>query len=132
MPMHELHHTLENLYIGYGMEQPDVHARLDQFAKVLQSNHRLFFHDFRAVMYFYEVEQDIYRCWSAWAHLILDNISMMEGVGKSRCVAKFLQLVQDGVLPEFTTEQLPPKVLPYFDDDGYDWNEDYSDFVVRL
>lgn len=132
MPAHEIHLNLENIYLGYGSEQPDVHDKLDMFAKAMQSNHRSLLHDFRAVMYWWEEEKNIIKCWSAWAHIVLDSISMLPEVGKSRCIAKFLQMVMDGELPSYDPEALPPKILPYFPDDGFNWQEENMIYVKEV
>jgi hypothetical protein len=132
MPAHEVHTNLETIYIGYDLTQPDVHAKLDMFAKDLQSNHRALLHDFRSVMYYWEAEQNVTKCWSAWAHIILDSISMLEGVGKGKCIGKFMELVVTGQLPAFDPEALPPRIAAYFPDEKFNWSEECLPYVKEV
>lgn len=127
MPAHELHRNLDVLYIGE--EFPEVHATLDMFAGLMQSNHRAMLHDFGAVMYFWERERDVRKTWSAFAHIILDKISME--VGKNRCLATFIERLYTGSIPAFDVDHLPPKHPHYFGDDERNyWNDDDAQYVV--
>jgi len=47
MPDHKLHLLVDHLVLGRGY--PEVHKFLDQFQPVLQSNHRMYLHDKKAV-----------------------------------------------------------------------------------
>jgi len=73
MPDHKLHLVVDHLVLGRGY--PEVHKFLDQFQPVLQSNHRMYLHDKKAVELVWQATGDYGTTNSAILHIILDNMS---------------------------------------------------------
>jgi hypothetical protein len=93
--------------IMIGRKYPRVHKALDALQGLLQSGHREFMHDYAAVLQIYKQTGDLKQAWSAYYHVILDNLS--DSFGKDECIARLLLYVEKGQIPRFSERNFPPK-----------------------
>lgn len=93
MPDHKIHITLDELLFGVGTYFPEVHKFLDSMQPVLQSNHRMFYHDIDTVKY---VATTMGRNAgiSALFHILLDEVSTE--VGQEHAIAELLNRIRTG------------------------------------
>lgn len=110
MPDHFSHLNVDKILLG--QQYPDVHKSLDSMQSLLQSNHREWFHDYSSILKIYEITEDIKAAWSAFYHIVLDNIS--DSVGKASCIAELLYLIQQHEIPSYSEDILPPYLEEFF------------------
>ena len=123
MPTHETHENIDQIFMGIGNQQPDVHEMLDSLSTLLQSNHREVFHDWRTVEMMWLNTRDIKKTWSAFYHVILDALSMPNMVGRNSCVAVMVDRRDDGTMPIFDPEEFPPRLGEFFGGGEVNWED---------
>jgi hypothetical protein len=98
MPDHKIHEMLDVLLLG--KPYPVVHDFLDMYQQALQSRHRVLLHDEAGIAEVFYGTGDIMAAWSAYYHIMLDEVS--DKVGQAAALPVLLdilgiRLVAEGV-----------------------------------
>lgn len=107
MPSHPFHLNVDLIMLGTQFR--DVHATLDVYAAEMGPNHRKYLHDDGAVSFIYFSFESHMAAWSAFYHIVLDRVS--DRVSSDSCIAEFLFLRDQGVIPEYDCGNAPPSLL---------------------
>jgi len=92
MPDHKLHAIACELILGKAY--PEVDKYMDQAQPLLQSNHRMLYHDKQTMEMFAGMDEMMGA--AAYIHVALDAVS--DKVGQDKAVITLLKLVSEGVL----------------------------------
>ena len=92
MPDHKMHMLCDEMLLG--QTYPEVHKYLDAYQPLLQSKHREYNHDEETIQRVIEMTGDTIMGWSAYYHIILDEIS--DEVGQEVALAHLMRKVWNG------------------------------------
>ena len=91
MPDHKLHRTLDILL--FGRDFPEVHKLMDSLQPILQSNHRIAYHDMETVRWLAEHGGPLAGA-AGYYHILLDMYS--DKFGQERAIPCLLYDIQRG------------------------------------
>jgi hypothetical protein len=92
MPDHKIHYIACKQILGKAY--PVVDKYMDQAQPLLQSKHRLLFHDVATIEMFSEIDENAGM--AAYIHILLDAVSDL--VGQEEAVPVLIELINDGVI----------------------------------